>query len=56
MGTRLNLRLLSVFRYGPVPLVEAFNVQRPKIVRYIFKILQQVLQEFQIVADHFGTF
>ena len=36
-------------------MVYPFDAQRPKMVRYTLKILQQVLQDFLSVLDHFGT-
>ena len=32
-----------------------FNAQCPKIVKHTLKILQQMLQDFLSVFDHFGT-
>ena len=55
MGAWLNKHFLTAFGYGPVSLVEAFNVQHHIIIRHISWTFQQMLQEFQIVTDRFGT-
>ena len=31
------------------------NAKRPKMVRHTLKILEQILQDFQSVSDHFGA-
>ena len=45
-----NLHFSSAYFFG-----FNLNAWRPKMVRHTLKILQQMLQDFESVSDHFGS-